>query len=70
LLLVHGAADLSVKPGEAQTLYEASDKTKTELVMLDHVGHMYDAKHPFNETNPTIEHITSMTARWFHTQLG
>jgi dipeptidyl aminopeptidase/acylaminoacyl peptidase len=66
LLLVHGAADLSVKPSEAEDLYNVSDKSRSELVLLEKTGHMYGAKHPFKETNPTIEHVIELTARWFH----
>ena len=69
LLLVHGKVDVSVKPKEAEDLFSVADKSRTELILLDHVGHMYGAKHPFKEPNPTIEHITDMTARWFQLHL-
>ncbi len=69
LLLVHGKVDVSVKPKEAQELYDVADKSLTELILLDHVGHMYGAKHPFKEPNQTVEHITDITARWFKLQL-
>ena len=68
LFLVHGNADVSVKPREAEQLYAVADKSRTELILLDHVGHMYGAKHPF-KTNTTIDHITEITARWFHLHL-
>jgi uncharacterized protein len=64
LLLVHGAEDVSVKPKEAEELCAAADPTKTELVILDHVGHSYGATSPFRGTNRTIEHITELTAHW------
>lgn len=69
LLLVHGAADVSVKPAEAEELYSMSDKSRVELILLDRVGHMYGAKHPFKQSNPTIEHIIELTSRWFHLHL-
>lgn len=69
LLLVHGKVDVSVKPIEAQELYDVADKSRTDLILLDHVGHMYGAKHPLKEPNPTIEHITDITARWFKLHL-
>jgi len=69
LLLVHGAEDVSVKLREPESLYDVSDKARTQLVVLEHVGHIYGAKHPFGETNPAIEHIIGLTARWFHSHL-
>jgi uncharacterized protein len=65
LLLVHGAEDVSVKPKEAEELYAAADHAKTELVILDHVGHSYGATSPFRGTNRTIEQVTDLTADWF-----
>ena len=69
LLLVHGKVDVSVNPKEAQELYDVADKSRTEFILLDHVGHMYGAKQPFKEPNQTVEHITDITARWFKLHL-
>ena len=66
LLLVHGKEDVSVRPNEAQELFDAADKSRTSLVLLDQVGHMYGAGSPFRGTNPTIEHIIALTLDWFH----
>jgi len=69
LLLIHGREDLSVSPKEAEDLYEVADKSRTELILLDKVGHMYGAETPFTGTNSTIEHIIELTAGWFHRNL-
>jgi uncharacterized protein len=69
VLLVHGAEDLSVKPAEAEKLYAVSDKSKTELVILEQTGHMFGVRSGATKTTPTIEHITDLTARWFHLHL-
>ncbi len=69
LLLLHGAEDVSVKVREPQSLYDVAEKSRTEFIVLDHVGHTYGAKHPFIETNPTIEEVLGRTARWFHSHL-
>jgi uncharacterized protein len=69
LLLVHGDADLAVKPAEAEQLYAASNKSKTELVILEHTGHMFGVRSGATKSTPTIEHITDLTARWFHLHL-
>ena len=69
LLLIHGTEDVSVKVKEPMALYEASDKKRTELILLEHVGHMYGAGHPFTEPNPILDNIIDTTGRWFHTHL-
>ncbi len=69
LLLIHGNEDVSVKPGEVEELYSAADPSRTELILLDHVGHMYEAENPFTGTNPTIERIIQLTSDWFHRNL-
>jgi len=66
LLLVHGEADVSVKPAEAEKLFEASNKSLTELVLVPHVGHMFGVKSGATKSTPTVEHITELTAKWFH----
>ena len=66
LLLVHGAADVSVKPAEPESLYAVADRSKTEIVMLEGTGHTFGAKHPYRHGNPTVNHLVELTARWFH----
>ena len=65
VLLLHGRADVSVRPEEATRLFEASDKTRTELVLLDRAGHTFGAKHPFRGDHPMIDHVVDLTANWF-----
>lgn len=69
MLLVHGEADVTVKPAEAEKLFEASDKSKTELVMIEHAGHMFGVKSGSAKSTPEIEHVVELTARWFHRHL-
>lgn len=66
LLLLHGEADVSVRPAEAEKLYEVSHKAKTELVLVPHVGHMFGVKSGSTKSTPAVEHITDLTARWLH----
>ena len=66
LLLVHGEADVTVKPSEAQSLFAVSDKSRTELVMIAHAGHMFGARSGSSKPSPEMEHLTELTARWFH----
>lgn len=65
LLLLHGSADVSVKPKEPEELFAVADRTKTEYVLLEGVGHSFGATHPYRD-NPTVDHVIDLTARWFH----
>ena len=70
LLLVHGAADVSVKPAEAETLKRAADPARSELVMLEGEGHMFGAGHPFRAERSSIDRVIDLTAGWFHRNLS
>lgn len=69
LLLIHGTADIPVPIDEARRLYETSDKTLTDFVVLDGVGHMYGARHPYRAPVPTMTHVVELTSAWFHKHL-
>ena len=69
LLIVHGTADIPVKIEEAEKLYAVSNKNFTKFVKLENVGHMYDARHPYKEESPTMNHVLDLTAHWLHTYL-
>ena len=66
LLIVHGSADVSVKPSEAQSLYDASDHAKSQLVMIEGTGHAFGAKHPYRHGSAAVDQLLELTARWFH----
>jgi len=66
LLIVHGSADVSVKPSEAQSLYDASDRAKSQFVLLEGTGHAFGAKHPYRHGSPAVDQLLDLTARWFH----
>ncbi|HTX18148.1 MAG TPA: dienelactone hydrolase family protein [Bacteroidota bacterium] len=65
LLLVHGSADLPVPLDEANRLFEVSDKALTTYEVLEGVGHMYGARHPYTHPAPVLDHIIDITANWF-----
>lgn len=69
LLLVHGTTDIPVPIEEANRLYEISDKLITEYVVLEGVGHMYGARHPYKEPAPIMTHVLELTSAWFHKHL-
>ena len=66
LLLVHGEADVSVKPAEAEKLFEVADKSSTELILVPHAGHMFGVKSGSTKSSAMVEHLTDVTANWFH----
>jgi len=70
LLLVHGSADVSVKPREPEELYAAADHSRTRLVMLEGTGHAFGSGHPFEEPAPMVDRVIGETAAWFGDQLG
>ena len=65
LLLVHGEADVTVRPAEAQSLYEASDKSRTELVLIERAGHMFGARSGSARLTPELESVTDLTVDRF-----
>jgi dipeptidyl aminopeptidase/acylaminoacyl peptidase len=69
LLLIHGTADLPVPIEEVKSLYEISDKTMTELILLEGIGHMYGARHPYVKPAPAMSRVLDLTAAWFHKHL-
>ena len=66
LLLIHGTADLPVPIDEVKSLYEISDKTMTELILLKGIGHMYGARHPYVKPAPAMSRVLELTTAWFH----
>lgn len=69
LLLIHGTGDIPVPTDEVKSLYETSDKTMTDLILLDGVGHMYGARHPYVKPAPAMNRVLDLTAAWFHKHL-
>ncbi len=70
LLLIHGAEDLVVKPAEAEQLYEVSDHSLSELVLVDGAGHTFGIQSPFEGSSDQFEFVIEKTARWFHLHGG
>ncbi len=69
LLIVQGEQDLTVKPDEAKKLYEWSDKSKSELVIIPAASHTFNAAHPFEGTNTKLEQLLNTTKEFFNKHL-
>jgi len=55
-LILHGGADVTVSPREAEVLYGAADRARTDLVLLDGVGHLYH--------DATLDRVIDTTIHW------
>jgi len=65
-LILHGKADLTVQPREAEQLYAVANRTMTELVLLDKVGHLYNADAPERANYTTLNETLEIIIHWLH----
>jgi pimeloyl-ACP methyl ester carboxylesterase len=63
-LILHGKADVTVPEKEAAALARASPSKQTTLLLLDSVGHLYNARTPEEDHYVTLNHVISLTAEW------
>lgn len=63
-LILHGKADVTVPEREAAALAGASGSDRTTLMLLDSVGHLYNARTPEEDHYVTLNHVISLTAEW------
>lgn len=69
LLIAHGKEDLAVKYHEAEKIFELSDKSKTELYLIENTGHTFGCVHPFDGTNEKFDKLLSKTESFFRANL-
>ncbi len=70
LLLIHGDQDLAVPHDEASQLYDWSDKSISELFIINKTGHTFDCKHPFEGSNERFERVLHKTNHFFANYLN
>jgi uncharacterized protein len=68
-LLIHGIEDVSVKFDESETLFNNSDKTKTELFLIENTGHTFGVVHPFSGTTDAFEKVIEKIKGFLKTNL-
>jgi len=68
-LIVHGKTDVTVLYHEAENLYKASNKSTTELMLLDKVGHLYNASTKDEDNYQTLDIIFDKTLNWIHSNI-
>jgi len=61
-LIVHGSEDLIVRFSEAEQLFAASDQSKTTLIPLKKVGHLYGG--PEVTPDSAIHRVLDETIQW------
>jgi dienelactone hydrolase len=65
LLILHGEQDLSVRIEEGEQLRDAADPSMTEFESIPRTAHTFGAVHPFQGSNPDLEHAIERTTQFF-----
>lgn len=63
-LIVHGTEDLIAKISEAEKLFDLSNKSRTQLVKIPQLGHLFGTEVPTNEYNNSLNKILQLTINW------
>jgi len=63
-LILHGTADVTVSPKEAERLYAAAPASTTELLLLEKVGHLYNAASQDEDNYCTLHHLIEVVSQW------
>ncbi len=62
VLIIHGGLDMTVKKREAIELYEnATDKSITELLIVEKTGHTFGSNYRFTDTNVALQEAIEKT---------
>jgi dipeptidyl aminopeptidase/acylaminoacyl peptidase len=64
-LLIHGGADASVRPEEADRLAAAARPETIRVIRLDGAGHTFGAVHPWKGMTDDLEAVFRETVSWF-----
>lgn len=68
LCIIHGEADKAVSSDDARAIFEWADNSKAELHLLPDAGHTFEAKHPFEGSNPSLDTVIKHTIKFFKQQ--
>ncbi|MFC1477773.1 alpha/beta hydrolase family protein, partial [candidate division KSB1 bacterium] len=66
-LIIHGGSDEAVAYDHAQKLFDASDKTKTKLEIINGGSHTFGTEHPFHGSTDAFDTVINRTIEWFRT---
>ncbi len=68
-LIVHGKTDVTVHVKEAEALFNASNKSSTQLSLFEHIGHLYNAASPNEDQYKTLNTIVEPSIQFFKRSL-
>lgn len=68
-LIIHGKEDLSVKYTEAEEIYKVSEKSKTELTLINNTGHTFGVVHPYTGTTKAFETVIETIIKFLSANL-
>lgn len=69
-LIIHGKEDLAVKYTDAEKLYTASDKSKTELYIIENTGHTFGIEHPFKGSTKSFDAVIEKMKEFLKSELS
>jgi len=70
LLIIHGHQDETIPMYEAEQMNVFADPDQTLFRLIPDTGHTFDAKHPFDQSNPHLDLVLSLTHDFFANQLS
>jgi esterase/lipase len=62
-LIIQGAEDMAVSKSEAELIYSVTNKSKSELFIIEHTGHTFGVQHPFVGTTPAFEKVLQLVIK-------
>ena len=65
LLVAHGGQDLTVRISEGKHLYSLANKKFTKFLEVENVGHTFNCKHPFLESNVKFDYLLKQTFEFY-----
>lgn len=68
-LIIHGEQDVTVPVKEAEQLYKWSDKTTSEMEVIQSAGHTFNIVHPFTGSNDKFDKVLKLTEKFFNKTL-
>ncbi len=66
-LIIQGMEDLITPPKETEKIFSVANKDKTKYILLEKVGHLYNAMNKSKDDFQTISHILDITINFFKT---
>ncbi len=69
-MILHGQEDVTVPVKEGELLFAAANKSVSEMKILEHIGHLYNAASRNEDNYSTINRVIALTTDWFRQKLS